>query len=111
MGIPVVFAVLAILAEFFGGLGLITGLLGRVAAFAVGAVMAVAVPLVHIHNGFFMNWAGNQRGEGFEFHLLALAIAVAIMVRGSGAWSLDRLLSRYFGSADANGRLFTSSAA
>lgn len=92
MGIPAPFAVLAILAEFFGGIGLITGLLGRVAALAVGVEMAVAVALVHIHVGFFMNWAGNQKGEGFEFHLLALAIAVAVMARGSGAWSLDRLI-------------------
>ncbi|HLW80332.1 MAG TPA: DoxX family protein [Terriglobia bacterium] len=94
MGIPALFALLAIIAEFFGGLGLISGLLGRVAALAVAANMAVAVALVHARYGFFMNWFGNQKGEGFEFHLLALAIAAAIMVRGSGAWSLDRLLSR-----------------
>ena len=39
-----------------------------------------------------MNWSGNQRGEGFEYHLLALALALLIMVRGAGAWSLDRVL-------------------
>ena len=92
MGIPVFFAVLAILAEFLGGIGLIVGLLSRIAAFGIAVNMVVAVLLVHAQNGLFMNWSGNQRGEGFEYHLLALAAAVLIMVRGAGAWSLDRVL-------------------
>jgi len=94
LGIPAPFAVLAIMAEFLGGLGLLVGLLGRVAAFGVGCVMLVAILMVHARVGFFMNWSGMQKGEGFEFHLLALVIAVAIMIRGSGAWSLDRLIGR-----------------
>ena len=110
MGIPVVFAFLDIIAEFFGGLGLIAGLLGRVAALGVAVVMTVAVALVHIHSGFFMNWLGNQKGEGIEFHLLAVAIAIAIMARGSGAWSLDRLLSRSLQPAEAEGEFATRKA-
>lgn len=93
-GIPPVFAFLAICAEFLGGLGLIVGLLSRIAAFGVLCVMLVAVYRVHLPNGFFMNWAGNQKGEGFEFHILAIGIAIAIILRGAGAFSLDRLLSR-----------------
>lgn len=93
-GIPAVFAFLAICAEFFGGIGLILGLLGRVAAFGVFCNMAVAIVKVHAANGFFMNWMGQKKGEGFEFHLLVLAMTVAIMIMGSGAWSLDRALSR-----------------
>jgi putative oxidoreductase len=93
-GIPVVFAFLAICAEFLGGLGLIVGLLSRIAAFGITCVMLVAVYRVHLPNGFFMNWGGNQKGEGFEFHILAIGIALAIMMRGAGALSLDRLLSR-----------------
>ena len=95
MGIPAVFAVLAILAEFLGGIGLIIGLLSRVAAFGIAVNMAVAVAMVHGPNGLFMNWAGNQRGEGIEYHLLVLAIAIAVMARGAGAWSLDRLLEAW----------------
>jgi putative oxidoreductase len=91
-GIPWVFAFLAIVAEFFGALGLITGLLTRVAAFGIGVVMAVATTM-HWQNGFFMNWYGNQKGEGFEYHLLALAIAVALMIRGGGRWSVDAIIS------------------
>jgi putative oxidoreductase len=99
LAIPAVFAVLAILAEFLGGIGLVLGLLTRVAAFGIAVNMIVAIFLVHARNGFFMNWSGNQRGEGFEFHLLAIAIAATLMARGAGAWSLDRLLQKFLGSA------------
>ena len=94
MGIPAVFAFLAIAAEFFGGLGLILGLLGRVAAFGIACNMVVAIVKVHAANGLFMNWAGNQKGEGFEYHLLVLAITAAIMIVGSGAFSIDLALTR-----------------
>jgi putative oxidoreductase len=92
--IPEMFAVLAIVAEFAGALGLITGLLSRVAASGILAIMLVAVALVHSHVGFFMNWGGTLKGEGFEYHLLAIGIAVAVIINGGGAWSVDRLLSR-----------------
>jgi putative oxidoreductase len=94
MGIPAVFAFLAIAAEFFGGLGLIVGLLGRVAAFGIACNMVVAIVKVHAANGLFMNWAGDQKGEGFEYHLLVLAMTAAIMIAGSGALSVDLALTR-----------------
>src|SRR5436305_8165408 len=87
MGIPTVFAVLAILAEFLGGIGLTVGLLTRVAAFGILVNMLVAIFKVHYQNGLFMNWAGNQKGEGFEYHLLVIAVAMLLMMRGGGAWS------------------------
>ena len=93
MHIPAPLAFLAICAEFLGGIGLIVGLLGRVAAFGIACNMLVAVGMVHWHFGFFANWFGNQKGEGFEYHLLALAIALAVMIKGSGAFSIDRALS------------------
>lgn len=92
MGIPAFFAFLAILAEFAGSLGLITGLLTRVSAFGIAVVMIVATT-VHMGNGFFMNWNGNQGGEGIEYHILALSMAVALLIRGGGAFSIDALLS------------------
>ena len=94
MHIPYVFGVLAIAAEFLGGLGLMLGLLGRVAAFGVAVNMLVATALVHWPNGLFMNWSGQQKGEGFEYHLLAVGIALAVMLRGSGALSFDRAIAR-----------------
>src|SRR6185437_8238975 len=93
-GIPAVFAFLAIAAEFFGGIGLLLGLLSRGAAFGITCNMLVAIATLHHSFGLFMNWTGQQKGEGFEFHLLVLAITFLIMVRGAGALSLDRLLSR-----------------
>lgn len=93
MHIPAALAFLAIAAEFFGGLGLVAGLLGRVAAFGIAVNMVVAVLTVHFANGLFMNWSGTQKGEGYEYHLLVLAITAAILVKGSGAWSVDRALS------------------
>jgi putative oxidoreductase len=92
--LPAPFAFLAICAEFLGGIGLILGLLGRVAAFGIACNMIVAIAMVHWRFGLFANWSGNQKGEGIEFHLLAIAIALAIMIKGSGAFSMDRALSK-----------------
>jgi putative oxidoreductase len=94
MHIPAPLAFLAICAEFLGGLGLLVGLLGRVAAFGITMNMLVAIFAVHIRNGFFANWTGLQKGEGFEYHLLAIALLIGVMIKGSGALSIDRALSK-----------------
>jgi putative oxidoreductase len=99
MGVPAVFAFLAIMAEGLGSLGLLTGLLTRVAAFGITVNMVVAVYMIHWHNGFFMNWfgamtsEGKPAGEGFEYHILAVAIGIALMIRGGGKWSVDRAIA------------------
>ena len=94
MHIPAIFAFLAIMAEFLGGLGLILGALTRIAALSLAVDMMVGVYLVHRHNGFFMNWSGQQKGEGFEFHILVVAMAIVLMARGGGAASVDRALAK-----------------
>ena len=93
MHIPTPFAALAILAQFLGGIGLIVGLLGRLAALGVVMDMLVAILTIHLSNGLFMNWFGAQKGEGFEFHLLVVALAFIVIVKGSGATSIDRALA------------------
>jgi putative oxidoreductase len=93
MHIPAPLAFLAIAAEFFGGLGLIVGFLTRIAAFGIAMNMLVAIATVHHAFGFFMNWSGTQKGEGFEYHLLVLAMTAFLMIRGAGAFSVDRTLS------------------
>jgi len=93
MGMPLAIAYFAIFVEFFGGLSMIFGLLSRLAGLGIAAEMCGAIATVHFRNGFFMNWYGLQKGEGFEYHLLAIAIGVLIMVRGAGAISLDRLIA------------------
>jgi len=94
MHIPAVFAFLAIAAEFLGSLGLITGFLTRIAAFGIAVEMVVAVVMVHAANGFFMNWFGNQKGEGFEYHILTVAVALIVMIYGAGKLSVDALLAK-----------------
>jgi putative oxidoreductase len=101
LGIPSAFAFLAIVGQFFGGILLIAGLAGRAAALVIACIMAVAVVKVHWHFGLFMNWFGAQKGEGIEYHLLAIALSLVVMLRGSGAVSLDRLLLQLRGSAPA----------
>jgi putative oxidoreductase len=93
MHIPLVFALLAVAAEFLGSLALIFGFLTRLAAFGIAAVMVTAVYMIHAHNGFFMNWSGAQKGEGIEYHLLVIAIAVALMIKGGGSFSVDKKIS------------------
>ena len=94
MGIPWIFALLAILAESLGAVALIVGFLTRIAALGVGVVMVVATLMVHWQHGFFMNWFGKQAGEGFEYHILAIGLSLALMLRGGGALSIDRGIAR-----------------
>lgn len=88
---PLVWLVIAV--EFFGGLGLILGFLTRIPALGVISIMIGAIATFHFANGFFMNWYGLQKGEGFEFHLLVIAMAAVLLLRGAGAFSVDRSLS------------------
>ena len=92
MGLPAAIVVMVMIAEFLGSLGLIFGFLTRLSALGVISVMLGAIFTVHQQYGFFMNWMGKQAGEGFEYHLLAIGIAVALLVRGGGAFSIDRAL-------------------
>ncbi|MFN8375966.1 MAG: DoxX family protein [Anaerolineae bacterium] len=92
MHIPYLFGLLAIIAEFFGSLALMAGLLVRPAALGIGVTMLVAAWLVHRPNGFFMNWFGSQQGEGYEYFILAVGVAAVLVIAGAGAWSLDALL-------------------
>ena len=105
LGIPAPFAFLGIATQFFGGCLLIVGLAGRLAALGIIGNMVVAVAKVHWQYGLFMNWFGTQKGEGFEYHLLAVTIGLLVVIRGSGALSLDRLLARVPTEADERERI------
>jgi putative oxidoreductase len=91
--IPAPLALLAVAAELLGGLGLIFGFLSRVAALGIAATMLVAALMVHARFGLFMNWFGDRKGHGIEYHLLAIALAFVIIVEGGGALSIDRALA------------------
>lgn len=92
-GLPWIVALLVILGESLGALGLIFGALTRFCAFGIFLIMCGAITM-HWQHGFFMNWSGAQAGEGFEFHLLMLGMSLALMISGGGKWSLDALCCR-----------------
>jgi len=94
MEIPALLAFLAIMAESVGAAAVIAGYFTRIGALGIGTNMVVAIFMVHLPNGFFMNWFGNQKGEGFEYHLLAIAIALSLIIKGGGKWSIDRMLMK-----------------
>jgi len=92
-GMPWIVAFLVIMGEFLGPIGLAIGCLSRVAAGGLAIIMTGAIVTVHFSNGFFMNWAGNQPGEGFEYHLLAIGLTLVVILKGSGPLSVDRKLA------------------
>lgn len=94
MHLPWLVAFLVIIGESLGSLGLITGLLTRFTAASFIVIMAGAIVTVHWPQGFFMNWSGQQQGEGFEYHLLVIGMSASLVLTGGGAWSLDRVIAR-----------------
>jgi putative oxidoreductase len=99
--IPAPLALLSVAAEFLGGVGLIVGLLSRIAALSIAVVMVVALLAVHWKFGFFMNWYGDKQGHGIEYHILVLALSVAVIIKGGGAFSVDQILYQHV--SDQNG--------
>ena len=90
--LPTTLSFLAIAGEFLGGIGLIVGLFVRLAALVVLLIMLGAIAMVHLRFGFFLNWFGGQKGHGIEYHLLAIALALVVAVKGAGAFSIDRIV-------------------
>ena len=83
---------LVTIGEFFGGLGIILGVLSRFSAASIALIMLGAIAMVHARFGFFMNWTGNQGGEGFEYHLLAIAALLPIIIAGPGRFAIGNYL-------------------
>jgi putative oxidoreductase len=96
MGLPWLIAFLVIIGESFGSLALLAGVLTRFSAAGLAIIMLGAVTTVHLPYGFFMNWFGQQQGEGYEYHLLVIGIAAALLVTGGGKWSVDGELAKRF---------------
>lgn len=99
VGLPAAIGVLVVAAESLGAVALALGAATRLSALGVAAVMVGAVVTAHLPNGFFMNWTGTQAGEGFEYHLLALALALPLIVKGGGAASVDGWLAARLATA------------
>lgn len=97
-GMPLGLALLVIAAEFLGPIALVAGFFTRWSAFGIGLTMTGAALMAHAKNGFFMNWMGSQKGEGIEYFIPVVAIAVALMLKGGGTWAIDRFIARKFES-------------
>ena len=93
--LPSTLAFLVIAGELFSGIALIVGLFGRIAAIVIVLTMVGAIATVHFRFGLFLNWLGDQEGHGIEYHLLAIALALVVVVKGAGALSLDRLVHEH----------------
>ena len=93
--IPSTLAFLVIAGELCSGIGLIVGLFSRIAALIIALTMVGAIATVHFRFGLFLNWFGTQAGHGIEYHLLAIALALVVVVQGAGAFSLDRLVHEH----------------
>ena len=98
LGMPMIFALLVILGESLGALGLIAGFLTRFCAMGILFIMSGAIVMAHAGNGFFMNWSGKQGGEGFEYHLLAIALCLSLLISGGGRFSADGFITKRFSS-------------
>jgi putative oxidoreductase len=93
MGMPATLAFLDIMFEPLACLGLIPGFMTRIAASLVIIEMTVAIFMIHLPYGLFMNWNGKQAGEGFEYDLLVIIVSVALLIKGGGKWSIDKVVS------------------
>jgi len=92
--LPWIIGFLVILLESVGALLLIAGLGSRLIAGLMVPLLIGIIVTAHLESGFFMNWFGNQKGEGYEYFLLAIGIALAVMINGAGKYSLDRLVAK-----------------
>src|SRR3984957_6688835 len=98
LGLPPIIALAAVVSEFVGGVALILGIFGRISALSIVVNMLAAIFMVHGKYGLFMNWFGDRKGNGIEYHLLAIALAIVIIAQGAGACSLDSLLLNWIGA-------------
>jgi putative oxidoreductase len=94
MGLPSIIAFSVIMIEFFGSISLVLGIFSRFWALSLAGMFMGIIYTTQLEHGFFMNWFGNQAGEGYEYSLLIIGFALIIIVNGSGKWSIDYLISK-----------------
>lgn len=95
MDMPWIVALLVIAGESLGAIAILLGVFTRFCTASLAVIMSGAIVMVHWQNGFFMNWYGNQKGEGFEYHLLVIGMTLSLLVSGAGRWSLDSKIQEH----------------
>ncbi len=94
MGLPWIIALSIIIIEYFGSIALIVGFASRLWSLAIIFLFIGIIIATQFENGFFMNWFGTQKGEGFEYSLLLIGASIAVLVNGSGKYAIDNLLTK-----------------
>jgi len=94
LSLPYLVALFIILLEFFGPMLLLAGAGTRLVALAIAGLFLGIILTNNINNGFFMNWFNNQKGEGYEFSLLAIAMSLSLVLSGAGKLALDNWMAR-----------------
>jgi putative oxidoreductase len=94
MGLPSMVAFSVIMIEFFGSISIVLGLFSRFWAISLAGMFTGIIITTQLEHGFFMNWYGNQAGEGYEYSLLVIGLALSVIINGSGKWSFDTLISK-----------------
>ena len=101
--LPWIIGFLVIIIEFIGALSLLAGFASRIWSISIIILFLGIILTSHLDNGFFMNWFGNQKGEGYEFHLLIIGLSIATLINGSGKYSVDerliKITKRHSGAA------------
>lgn len=92
--LPWVIGFAVIMIEFFGSISLIAGFATRIWAALLVLLMLGIILTSHLQQGFFMNWFGNQKGEGYEFHLLVIGLALVSFIAGAGKYSVDAAIGK-----------------
>jgi len=90
--LPWLIAFLVITIQFFGSIFLVTGFASRIWSITLVVIFIGTIFTAHIGNGFFMNWYGTQKGEGFEYALLVVGLSIATLINGSGKYSIDNII-------------------
>ena len=94
MGMPWIIAFLVIIGESLGALALLAGFMTRFTAASLAVIMVGGIAMVHGQHGLFMNWFGQQAGEGFEYHLLMIGMCLALVLAGGGKWLVDQGIAK-----------------
>jgi len=92
-GLPSIVSFAVIALQFFGAIAILLGAATRFISFAILNMFIGMIITSHLDYGFFMNWFGNQQGEGFEYHILVIGMAAGLCLAGAGSYSVDRLLT------------------
>lgn len=97
-GLPGIISFLVIFLQFFGSLFILTGFFIRITALASIVLFIGMIVKAHLSFGFFMDWTGTSKGEGFEYQILVIGILLSLVVKGAGTYSIDNLISRQLAS-------------